>query len=194
MADDRQGSFQDGQRPAPRAPQGGNGAGPGPRELDRLPPPAFPPGRGAQPARVRRSAAARRTEGEGGEGEGGVPDEAFISPDEPIVRSGTRIAPGAFISPDEPLPARDDDDIDSDEGMVTGIGDDPHLGDEDLAFSRYSDPHVADLVLRVGRLADALRDKGEAGLRTTADMSRFEATLRAYCVGYLAAQRDTKSE
>src|SRR5688500_8585670 len=190
MSDDRDGSFPDGQRPSPKAPLVGNGAGSSPRELDRLPPPAFPPGRGAQPARSRRLA---RMEAAGAESEGGVPDEAFISPDEPIVRSGTRIAAGAFISPDEPIGSHPDD-MDSDQCMVTVFVDDPNLRHEDMSFARYSDPQVADLVVRVGRLADALRDKGEAGLRTTADMSRFEATLRAYCVGYLAAQRDTQSE
>jgi hypothetical protein len=124
--------------------------------------------------------------------EAGVPDDAFISPDEPIVRSGSRIAAGAFISPDEPLPSRDH--VDPDQVVVTGIGDDPHLGPEDLPSSQREDPQVADLALRVRRLADALEYRGEAGLRTTADMNRFEATLRAYCVGYLAAQRETRSE
>lgn len=35
---------------------------------------------------------------------------------------------------------------------------------------------------------------GEPGLRTTADMNRLGATLRAYCVGYLVAQRETGEE
>jgi hypothetical protein len=122
--------------------------------------------------------------------EGEVPEDAFISPDEPIVRTGSRFAADAFISPDAPLPPRRDPDAPDDEGVVTGIGDDPHLGHEDLVLSRGGDPTVADLAIRVGRLADGLRDKGEAALRTTPDMSKFEATLRAYCVGYLAAQRD----
>ena len=65
------------------------------------------------------------------------------------------------------------------------------LDETDPASPRYTDPHVAGLVKQVGRLADALRDQREAGLRTTADMSRFESTLRAYCVGYLVAQRET---
>ena len=176
--------------PPPKAPTGANGAGPGPRELDPLPPPAFPPGMVGRPSRMRRAVEARRSEG--GDAEGGVPDDAFISPDEPIERTGSRIAPGAFISPDEPLPPRDH--IDPDEVVVTGIGDDSHLDAASLAASRHGDPHVAELVERVGRLAQALHDRGEAGLRTTPDMSKFEATLRAYCVGYLAAQRDARPE
>ena len=160
--------------------------------MDRLPPPAFPPGaRSTHRRNVRLN--------EGGEAEAGVPDEAFISPDEPIVRTGTRIASDAFISPDDPITPRDpmdtgEDDMGAEEGMVTGIGDDPHLGPEGLALARYSDEHVAEIVRRVGRLADALRERGEAGLKTTADMSRFEATMRAYCVGYLAAQRDAEAK
>jgi hypothetical protein len=54
---------------------------------------------------------------------------------------------------------------------------------------RYGDPAVADLVRRVTALADSLREKGEAGLRSTPEMTRFETTLRAYCVGYLAGLR-----
>ena len=60
----------------------------------------------------------------------------------------------------------------------------------DRPASLYGDPVVADLAARVGRLANGLRDKGEAALRATSDMSTFEATLRAYCAGYLAAKRD----
>jgi hypothetical protein len=181
MPDERQGSSQDSPRSSPPN-QGVNGAGQGPRDHDRLPPPAFPPGQ-----RARTRPRAGRTEGTTGEG---VPDDAFISPDEPIVRSGSRIAAGAFISPDEPIPDRDPD-----EGVVTGIGDDEHLGAEDLALSGGQlDPRLSDLAARVRRLADALRDRGEAALRTTPDMSRFDATLRAYCLGYLAAQQETTSE
>jgi hypothetical protein len=173
MADDRQGSPQDGQ--APKA--GGN----------RLPPPAFPPGQRIQPRANHRPAAPSPDEPAGE-----VPDDAFISPDEPITRTGSRIADGAFIPPDAPLPRRG---IVSraEEGVVTGMDDDAHLGREELARSQGGDPIVADLALRVGRLADGLRAKGEAALKTTSDMSKFETTLRAYCVGYLAAQRDSGS-
>ena len=200
MSDDRKGKFKDGR---PR----GRGAQKGGDELNRLPPPAFPPHQHIQPRRNHRRSAEDTETG------GGVPDDAFISPDEPIVRSGLRIAKDAFISPDdpivrsslrfaqealispdEPLPPRDAEHVDTDEVVVTGIGDDPHLGPEELGPARHEDPIVADLALRVGRLADGLRDRGEATLRTTADMNSFETTLRAYCVGYLAAQRHRGGE
>jgi hypothetical protein len=171
MADER----KDGQAPKGR---GGDAAG-------RLPPPAFPPGQRAQPRANHRPPAPRPDEPEGD-----VPDDAFISPDEPIVRTGSRIADGAFIAPDAPLPRRGIAER-AEEGVVTGIGDDPHLGHEALETSQSGDPIVSDLALRVGRLAAGLRAKGEAALKTTPDMNKFETTLRAYCVGYLAAQRDS---
>ncbi len=67
--------------------------------------------------------------------------------------------------------------------MVTGIGDDPHL--DPLELSPGGDPYVMELADMVGKLAEALRRKGEAGLQTLPGMTSFEGTLRAYCVGYL---------
>ncbi len=59
-----------------------------------------------------------------------------------------------------------------------------------MADAEWDDPDVAELIARVGRLAEALGERGEAGLRATPGMSRFEATLRAYCTGWLAARRE----
>ena len=53
-------------------------------ELSDLPPPAFPPG-SRRHATVRAWAKKRHTP-EGGRGQGGEFADAFISPDEPIVR------------------------------------------------------------------------------------------------------------
>ena len=147
-----------------------------------------PPSRpGARAKNVRKN---HRPAANQGDNEADVfPDDAFISPDDPIVRD-SRFDSDAFISPDEPLPPRGAEEIDPDDVVVTGIGDDAHLEQEKLPTAAQGDPAIVYLTQRVGRLADGLRGKGEAALRTTADMSRFEATLRAYCVGYLAAQRD----
>jgi hypothetical protein len=158
MADEREGNSNDGQVPPPPRPYGGNGVLGDRLELDRLPPPAFPPGE--RSVKYRRSP--RASVGEPG-------------PARPV-------GPGAGESE---MP---------DEAVVTGISNDPHLGETNLTSSRYTDPHVAWLALHVGRLANALRDHGEAGLRTTEDMNQFETTLRAYCVGYLVAQRETGKE
>jgi len=93
----------------------------------------------------------------------------------------------ALISPDDPFDRADDggddEDFDPDDVVVTGIGDDPHL--DPVELSPGGDPYVKELADMVGRLAEALRRKGEAGLQTLPGMTSFEGTLRAYCVGYL---------
>ena len=158
MADEREGNSNDGQAPPPPRSHGGDGVLGDRLELDRLPPPAFPPAECS--AKYRRSP--RDSVGEPG-------------PARPVGPEASEAG----------MP---------DEVVVTGIGNNPYLGKTNPKSSRYTDTHVAGLVLHVGRLANALRDHGEAGLRTTADMDQFEATLRAYCVGYLVAQREAGKE
>jgi hypothetical protein len=134
-------------------------------------------------------------------GMGGL-DDAFIAPDDPLP-DRSNVPDDAFISPDAPFQRAsrdvklsqdedDDDDFDPDQVVVTGIGDDAHLAPDELALG--FDPHLLELVAQVGKLAEALKRKGEAGLKTTPEMSRFEATLRAYCVGYLAGRRAEEDE
>jgi hypothetical protein len=139
------------------------------RKSTRLPPPAFPPG-------SRRHPSANSAQPEGGDE--ASRDEAFFYPD------GVSDEPFSFIAPDEPFPDRGEG---VEDGTATGIGDDEHLSPEELAA--WGDPHVAALTQAVAKLAEALRRRGEAGLHASPDMSRFEATLRAYCVGYLAGRR-----
>ena len=141
----------------------------------------------------------------GASGGGGVPEDAFIDPDEPIVRSEARLD-DAFIDPDEPIvrthPPEKPEDFEEvvkgsggegeEEVVVTGIGDDTHLEDF-KKIEKYGDPHVVELVEKVSYLADQLRHKGEAGLRTEPGMTRFEASLRAYCTGYLTGKRQGES-
>ncbi len=98
----------------------------------------------------------------------------------------------AFISPDEPIPERKielaEAPLDPDEeGEVVGMDFDPHTDASEVIFG--ADPHVVELVDAVAKLAESIKRKGEAGLRADTDMSRFEVTLRAYCVGYLAGRR-----
>ena len=104
MADERQGYPRDGESP---------------RRGTRLPPPAFPPGHDTLARANHRSP----TPGPSA-ANGGVPDEAFIMPDEPIGHSS--IDDDAFTEME--LPFSDDENVDPDEVLVTGIGDDPHLG------------------------------------------------------------------
>ncbi len=159
----------------------------------RLPPPAFPPG-------MRKHA--RRNHGPPDPIEAADPaprdDAAYISPDEPLP---PRLDPigAAFISPDEPLPERkvelhpdflgDVTQEAGEQGIVVGMDMEAHIHELEDAVSYSVDPHVADLAAAVVKLGEALRIHGEIGLRATPDMTRFEATLRAYCVGYLAGRR-----
>ncbi len=101
---------------------------------------------------------------------------------------------GAFISPDDPLPSRDRTvpwlELTADQMedvVVTGMGDDAHLDPEEL--SAGGDFDVMMLTEKIAKLAESLKRKGEAGLRSKPDMDRFDVTLRAYCVGYLAGRR-----
>ncbi len=155
----------------------------------RLPPPVFPPGS--------RRHALRNSDGPGPARKPVESiDEAFISPDEPMP---DRIDPmtDAFISPDEPMPDRRARMHEAyrdahaagvrDVGEAVGMDLDAHVELEDTVSG--VDPHVREMMEALGRLAEAVRRRGEAGLRATPEMSRFEATMRAYCVGYLAGRR-----
>jgi hypothetical protein len=55
------------------------------------------------------------------------------------------------------------------------------------------DPHVEAVTALVRRLADDLEALGETALAADAEVSPFEATLRAYCVGYLEGLRELES-
>jgi hypothetical protein len=131
----------------------------------QLPPPAFPPGR--RRFQLHRSLA--KTTADAGD------------------------MGGAFISPDEPIPERrpglEGPEAD---GVVTGIGSDEHLDPVELSFG--GDPHVGELLDAVRKLAASLEHKGEGGLRVTPGMTRFEAQLRSYCVGFLAGRRAEDEE
>lgn len=151
-----------------------------------LPPPAFPPGFRRVSVRRRLERQARVTSTPD---RSPFPDEAFISPDEPIGRLAER---DPYILPDDPLPRRTaapdaGAPVDPEEVVVTGMGDDAHLGPR--PFGPSDDPHVAALLEQIFSLAEGLRVHGELGLEDHSGISRFEATLRAYCRGYLHARR-----
>lgn len=153
----------------------------------RLPPPAFPPGSRRHQTRQKMPHVKAKAESV---------DQALIGPDEPMPDRGDPFG-DAFISPDEPLPERKIELAEAfldahaaasvEEGVVVGMDLDPHLQPSESVSG--GDPHVIELMTAVAKLAEAVRRKGEAGLRSAPDMTRFEATLRAYCVGYLAGRR-----
>ncbi|MDT8368360.1 MAG: hypothetical protein RQ745_04085 [Longimicrobiales bacterium] len=155
------------------------------RSRNRLPPPAFPSGLEIV--------------------EEPLPEDAIISPD----------APGewrprlhdALILPDEPVvraePVRTPDDFeqvmhrpreargtDDETIRVTGIG----ASRPPVEDGAVLDPGIERLVTELQTLVNTLRRKGEAGLRSDPEMTRFEVTLRGYCTGYLAALRDRAVE
>jgi hypothetical protein len=116
-------------------------------------------------------------------------NEAFIDPDAPIVRREPPKKPADFEEMVRRRPS-----LDMNEVVVTGIGDDAHLDDEDLLGpDAVVERHVREVTRYVEKLGDALRLRGEAGLRTSSDMTGFEVTLRAYCVGYLTRVREEET-
>jgi len=129
----------------------------------RLPPPAFPSA----------SRSSERVD---------TLESALIPPEPERSEGGPdRGVELPFLASDDPFF------LESEEGVATGIGDNPHL--DPTALRAGGDPALRDLTEVVAKLAEALRRRGEAGLHASTDMSRFEATLRAYCVGYLAGRR-----
>lgn len=116
-------------------------------------------------------------------------EPGYISPDEPVVRQSPPSPPEDFEEVmSRPRPPWERPEL----GEATGVGEE-HYPDLKLLKRFYGDANLARLVQAVVRLASALEQRGEAGLRTTPDMTRFEATLRAYCVGYLGGLRERAS-
>lgn len=153
--------------------------------LSRLAPPAFPPGsrRHVPSSDVSVPEPSR--------------DHAFFSAAD-ARPEGADSMRGAFISPDEPIPVRVIEvademnpegliEGDAEGGVVVGMNLDPHLDPREIVAG--GDPHVMELMEVVKKLASGLEHRGEAGLRAGLDMTRFEATLRSYCVGYLSGRR-----
>lgn len=101
-----------------------------------------------------------------------IPDEAFISPDEPIVRDSFR---DALISPDEPI-----------EEEVVGIvvGMDGSAEHEALGGGIHLDPDQMAAVLE--DIATNLREYGMPGLAVRSNTPHFESVLKAYIAGYFS--------
>ncbi len=165
-------------------PSGPSRNGPGP-EMDRLPPPAFPPG--SRRTSVPRSPG-RTDGGEAGAEEDGetVPDEAFIQPDEPIRKEARGIPDDAFISPDDPFVPADYDE----EGEVTPMSTEVDTRTRTATKHRSSAPSIHELPYLLDRVAEQINEAGEDALNVHHEMGHFEAALKSFLRGYLEGTGD----
>lgn len=116
-------------------------------------------------------------------GDSGIPDDAFISPDEPIVRRKVEAVPDdAFISPDDPFEPSDRS-SEPTMGTVVGMGGSAgHSGS--LASIQLDSDQVAQILEDTSR---RVRAEGiHAGLKASADAPHFEVMLKAYLAGYFS--------
>ena len=105
-----------------------------------------------------------------------IPEEAFISPDEPMVPDEFR---AAVIRPDDPLEPREEKG-----GVVVGM--DRSTEHEAAGAARLDPDRVAEVL---DAISTDLRAKGIKGLRTGPEASGFERTLRIYLGKYFARYR-----
>lgn len=171
--------------------------GPGP-EMDRLPPPFFPPEEprpeGPSEDVAPEGPSPERSSGgdeEGGEAKEELATEAvedpFISPGEPITRPEDDLSDDAFISPDDPLVPADRDE----EGMVTSIGDEGPAGPPPPAPPPRSErPTIHELPYLLGTLAERIHDTGERAIQASPERGHFESALCAFLRGYLKGSED----
>lgn len=172
-------------------------------ELDRLPPPAFPPGssrRPPAPARNRSTASVGRGDG--------FPEGAFISPDEPIRRIDGGFPEGALISPDDPIRSRRSrtgsgpsaashlgmtEDDDDGEVEVTGIGDQNRDYYSSALVPARPDITATQVAAILEQLALMLRKGEHVPLQAESRLSPFESMLRGFISGYLVSGDDSES-
>lgn len=171
-----------------RRPSGPSRNGPGP-EMDRLPPPAFPPGsrRASAPRKRVDVAGAEESPDDAGEGEE-LPDDAFISPDEPIRKEARGIPDDAFISPDDPFTPKAT--AGSDEGQVTSMGEQISTRTPTAAKRRSEAPSIHELPYLLDRVAEQINDTGREALNVHGEMGHFEAALKSFLRGYLQGSVD----
>lgn len=110
----------------------------------------------------------------------GVPEDAFISPDDPIVRRKVEAVPDdAFISPDEPIVRSTEPMI----GTVVGM-DGTAIHSASRSSIHLDQEQVAQILDETSR---SIREEGvRAGLQATPDAPRFEVMLKAYLAGYFS--------
>ncbi len=182
-------------------------------ELDRLPPPAFPPGnrRIITPPRSQRR--------EPTSADAAFPEDAFISPDEPIRRIGSDLPDDAFIPPDAPIRKRDprtqqgsemddgtpptntrateetdDTEWDTEDGegevVVTGIGaEGPVYYEASAGYETSPSGDLEGAASTLEALARELREKGGGALLVDPKSPPLQAGLRGLLAGFILGRR-----
>ena len=104
-----------------------------------------------------------------------IPEDAFISPDEPMITDGFR---DALISPEDPLTPREEE-----SGMVVGMD-----GSSEHDVTTSSDELLqADRVVDILEAVSAdLRENGISGLRIERGASSFETNLKTHLAEYFS--------
>ena len=104
-----------------------------------------------------------------------IPEDAFISPDEPMITDGFR---DALISPEDPLTPREEE-----SGIVVGMD----------GSSEHDVTTSSDELLQANRVVDILeavsadlRENGISGLRIERGASSFETNLKAHLAEYFS--------
>ena len=105
-----------------------------------------------------------------------VPDDAFISPDEPLVTDKFR---EAIISPDDPLPPPEAED---EGGVVVGM--DGSTKHEVTSGAMLLDADQVAAVLEA--VAAELRDQSINGLQVEPGASEFEVALKNHLMEYFS--------
>jgi len=108
----------------------------------------------------------------------GVPEDAFISPDEPLVHDPFR---DALITPEEPLQPRVEEEDEG--GVVVGMDGTTEHGVADLSEVALDADRVAAILESV---STNLKEDGITGLRSGPGMSGFEENLRKYLAEYFS--------
>jgi hypothetical protein len=111
-----------------------------------------------------------------------IPDDAFYSPDDPIVSAEGDIPDDAFYSPDDPVALEEDG-----EGVVTGMnGADARSRGKGRGLG-WDLMNTAALMERLGR---DLREHGMEALRVYPETEPMDAMLRSFVAGFLVGRME----
>ena len=104
-----------------------------------------------------------------------IPEDAFISPDDPFVVDQFR---DALISPEDPLTPRAEE-----SGIVVGMDGSTRHEMADASDALLDPERVADILEAVSAI---LRENGISGLRVEGGASTFEGDLKVHLAEYFS--------